>query len=69
MNFLTKLEDSKIRGMCDDDLFYDSYPEEYCRRVVTNSFNTIDLNEIFSKSHDKDIQLYDNEVIKWKIWR
>ena len=53
MNPFTKLEDSKIGGGFDDDLFYDSDPEEYCRRVVTNCFNHIDLNEISSKSRDK----------------
>ena len=53
MNPFTKLEDSKIRGGCDDDLFYDSYPEEYYRRAVINYFNTIDLNETSSKSQDK----------------
>ena len=64
MNSFTKLEDSKIGGGFDDDLFYDSDPEEYCRRVVTNSFNHIDLNKISSKSRDKNkwARIYDNEV-------
>jgi len=64
MNSFTKLEDSKISAGCDDDLFYDSDPEEYCRRVVTNSFNNIDLNEMSSKSHDKNkrARIYDKEI-------
>jgi len=64
MNYFTKLEGSKIRGGCDDDLSYDSDPEKYCKRVVRNSFNNIDLNQISSKSCDKNkrARIYDNEV-------
>jgi len=64
VNSFTKLEDSKIRAGCDDYLFYDSDPEENYRRVVTNSFDNIDLNKISSNSHDKNKQaiIYNNEV-------